>query len=103
MVAHVLASTAPVTGSPLRAWKRSIAPRVIGPKIPSSSTPTWRWTATTVSPVSPSDSRAPDGRWIEEREEPGAAAATAFPDDALATAANGSAVGAAATDALTAN
>jgi hypothetical protein len=38
--AHVRASTTPLTASPCTRWKRSTAPRVIGPKIPSAVTPT---------------------------------------------------------------
>jgi hypothetical protein len=38
--AHVRASTSPVARSPQRSWKRITAARVIGPKIPSASTPT---------------------------------------------------------------
>src|SRR4029079_12232106 len=70
---HVRASARPVTGRPARPWKRSTAPRVIGPKIPSSSTPTWRCTAATAAPVSPYSTSDPEGSYIAERggAEPG--------------------------------
>ncbi len=99
---QVRASTSPVTFSPYFDWKRSTAPRVIGPKMPSSSTPTWRWTATTAAPVSPSDTRAFAGRWIADRFGT-VAAATVRPPPDEATAANGAATGPAAIDALTAS
>jgi hypothetical protein len=51
--AHVRASTMPVTDSECSRWKRSTAPCVIGPKMPSAVTPTWRWVAETAGPTSP--------------------------------------------------
>jgi hypothetical protein len=101
--AHVLASTSPVAGRPQRDWNCSTAPRVIGPKIPSSSTPTWRWIATTTAPVSPSDTSAPDGRWIELRADVDAVATERDPDPEDATATSGRTVGPAAIDAVTAS
>ena len=98
---HVRASTSPVTASPIRDWKRSTAPRVIGPKIPSSSTPTSRWTATTFSPTSPYATRAPDGNEIADRDGATAPAAAAESPPDRATAASGESVGPAAIDALT--
>src|SRR5262249_17730279 len=79
------------------------APRVIGPKIPSSSTPTWRWIATTTAPVSPSDTSAPLGRWIELRAGALTAEATEPEDPDVASAATGSTDGPAAIDAVTAS
>src|SRR6185436_9873185 len=43
---------------PWAPWKRSTAPRVIGPKIPSAVTPTWRWIAVTAGPTSPNRSNS---------------------------------------------
>jgi hypothetical protein len=43
----------PLTARPWSRWKRSTAARVIGPKMPSCATPTWRWMATTAGPTSP--------------------------------------------------
>src|SRR3954469_4793051 len=43
----------PLTPSPWARWKRSTPARVIGPKIPSAATPTWRWIAATAGPTSP--------------------------------------------------
>ncbi len=75
---------------------------MIGPKIPSSSTPTWRWTAATVTPVSPKDTSEPLGISIAER---GGAAPVATARDPLAdaSAANGDATGPAAIEAVTAS
>jgi len=46
-------STTPVTASACEAWKRLTARSVIGPKMPSSSTPMRRCTCATVAPVLP--------------------------------------------------
>ena len=101
---QVLASTAPVTGRPMRCWKRETAPRVIGPKIPSSSTPTSRWTAATASPVSPYETSEFDGSSIADRcpEDPDEAVAIDRGPLPEAAAANGAAVGPAAIEAVTA-
>src|SRR4051794_34199274 len=100
MAVQVFASTSPVAGSPDLDWKRVTARRVIGPKMPSSSTPTWRWTATTAAPVSPSETRASDGSEIADR---GGTIAPGAEEPPLteASAANGAAVGPAAIDAET--
>ena len=98
---QVRASTLPVTGSPYRFWNSETAPRVIGPKIPSSSTATWRWTAATAAPVSPNDTRDPEGISIADRGEADPVA-TDFPPPVEASAANGAAAGPAAIEAVTA-
>ena len=78
------------------------AARVIGPKIPSSSTPTWRCTAATASPVSPNATSAEDGIEIAEEDASGWAATDREPVFADASAANGDAAGPTAIVALTA-
>ena len=75
---------------------------MIGPKIPSSSTPTWRWTAATASPVSPNATSEPEGIEIAEEDETGCAAGAPPPLFADASAANGVAAGPTAIVALTA-
>jgi hypothetical protein len=97
---QVRVSTSPVTGRPQRSWKDSTAPRVIGPKMPSSSTPTWRWTAATAAPVSPSDKSADAGRWIADRS---GAAAAETDEELAAIAASGWTAGVMAMLALTAS
>src|SRR4051812_31986405 len=74
----------------------------MGPKIPSSSTSTWRWTAATASPVSPKATNELEGIEIAEDEETGIAATDRAPPPDDASAANGDAAGPAAIDALTA-
>jgi hypothetical protein len=71
--AHVRASTMPLTPSPWARWKRSTAARVIGPKMPSGVTATWRWIATTAGPTSPKRSscvRPPVAAAREDRSSP---------------------------------
>jgi hypothetical protein len=57
IAAHVCVSTTPVTASACEDWKRLTARSVIGPKMPSSSTPMRRCTCATVTPVLPKRSR----------------------------------------------
>ncbi|HWK25236.1 MAG TPA: hypothetical protein VNS09_01660 [Solirubrobacter sp.] len=100
---HVRASTVPVTVSPYRFWKDATAARVIGPKIPSSSTPTCRCTAATAAPVSPKETSDVEGIETTDRSDEDDADAAAGPRPADASAANGDATGPAAIEALTAN
>jgi hypothetical protein len=58
IAAHVAASTTPVGASPCAAWNLRTARSVIGPKMPSSSTPTRRWTCATAPPTLPRSSSA---------------------------------------------
>jgi hypothetical protein len=70
--------------------------------MPSSSMASSRCTAATAAPMSPSDSSAPEGRWIAVRET-GAVAVTAAERELAAAAASGCTAGVTAMVALTAS
>jgi hypothetical protein len=95
---HVFASTTPVAGRPIADWKRLTAPSVIGPKIPSSSTPTRRWSSATAPPVDPKRiSSAPGFSTPPPSLFAGAAGADPASSGAAALAATTGPAGAAAT------